>query len=112
MQAQSRRTAPTLPAISGSKSAMRIAADWRPRLGHASPMPWRAVVARIARALCALSLILAKCHCHPRVPRGSKGMAPLPSEEGELEARIAADPRYIALVRDRSRFAWVLTAIT
>lgn len=39
-------------------------------------------------------------------------MAPLPSEEGELESRIAADPRYIALVRDRSRFAWVLTAIT
>lgn len=29
-----------------------------------------------------------------------------------LETRIAADPRYTALVRDRQRFAWVLTAIT
>ena len=29
-----------------------------------------------------------------------------------LEARIAADPRYAALVRDRGRFAWTLTAIT
>ncbi len=28
------------------------------------------------------------------------------------EARIAADPRYHALVRDRQRFAWTLTAIT
>ncbi|MDO6415820.1 DUF485 domain-containing protein [Sphingomonas sp. BIUV-7] len=29
-----------------------------------------------------------------------------------LEARIAADPRYVALVRDRQRFSWTLTAIT
>lgn len=29
-----------------------------------------------------------------------------------LEARIAADPRYVALVRDRQRFSWILTAIT
>ena len=29
-----------------------------------------------------------------------------------LEARIAADPRYTALVRDRQRFSWTLTAIT
>lgn len=28
------------------------------------------------------------------------------------EARIAADPRYVALVRDRQRFSWTLTAIT
>jgi len=27
-------------------------------------------------------------------------------------ARIAADPRYRSLVRDRQRFSWVLTAIT
>jgi len=27
-------------------------------------------------------------------------------------ARIAADPRYLALVRDRQRFSWTLTAIT
>jgi len=26
--------------------------------------------------------------------------------------RIAADPRYLALVRDRQRFSWTLTAIT
>ena len=29
-----------------------------------------------------------------------------------LEARIAADPRYRALVSDRQRFSWTLTAIT
>jgi len=28
------------------------------------------------------------------------------------EARIASDPRYVALVRDRQRFSWTLTAIT
>jgi len=28
------------------------------------------------------------------------------------EALIASDPRYIALVRDRQRFSWTLTAIT
>lgn len=28
------------------------------------------------------------------------------------EARIAADPRYVALVRERQRFCWLLTAIT
>ena len=28
------------------------------------------------------------------------------------EARLASDPRYIALVRDRQRFSWTLTAIT
>ncbi|PZU06883.1 DUF485 domain-containing protein [Sphingomonas sp.] len=29
-----------------------------------------------------------------------------------LEARISSDPRYRALVRDRQRFSWLLTAIT
>ncbi|QJU60049.1 DUF485 domain-containing protein [Sphingomonas sp. AP4-R1] len=29
-----------------------------------------------------------------------------------LEAKIALDPRYVALVRDRTRFSWLLTAIT
>ena len=29
-----------------------------------------------------------------------------------LAARVAADPRYAALVRDRQRFSWTLTAIT
>lgn len=38
----------------------------------------------------------------------SNPIAPDPA----LEARIAADPRYVALVRDRQRFAWWLTAIT
>jgi len=32
--------------------------------------------------------------------------------DSALEARIAADPRYGALVRDRQRFSWTLTAIT
>jgi uncharacterized membrane protein (DUF485 family) len=32
--------------------------------------------------------------------------------DSALEARIAADPRYVALVRDRQRFSWILTAIT
>lgn len=32
--------------------------------------------------------------------------------DNTLEARIAADPRYAALVRDRQRFSWTLTAIT
>ena len=37
----------------------------------------------------------------------------MPSDpETTLEARIAADPRYAALVRDRQRFSWTLTAIT
>jgi uncharacterized membrane protein (DUF485 family) len=35
-----------------------------------------------------------------------------PHPESALEARIAADPRYAALVRDRQRFSWTLTAIT
>lgn len=29
-----------------------------------------------------------------------------------VETRVAADPRYAALVRDRQRFSWLLTAIT
>lgn len=33
-------------------------------------------------------------------------------DDAAVEARIAADPRYIALVRDRQRFSWTLTAIT
>lgn len=36
----------------------------------------------------------------------------LQDHDRALEARIAADPRYIALVRDRQRFSWMLTAIT
>jgi uncharacterized membrane protein (DUF485 family) len=32
--------------------------------------------------------------------------------DSALETRIAADPRYAALVRDRQRFSWTLTAIT
>jgi uncharacterized membrane protein (DUF485 family) len=32
--------------------------------------------------------------------------------DNTLETRIAADPRYAALVRDRQRFSWALTAIT
>lgn len=32
--------------------------------------------------------------------------------DSALEARIAADPRYAALVADRQRFSWLLTAIT
>ena len=36
---------------------------------------------------------------------------PSQSDSG-LEARIAADDRYITLVRDRQRFSWTLTAIT
>ena len=39
-------------------------------------------------------------------------MPTLPDPDSALEARIAADPRYRALVRDRQRFAWTLTAIT
>ncbi|KHL26551.1 hypothetical protein PK98_09205 [Croceibacterium mercuriale] len=35
-----------------------------------------------------------------------------PAHDSALEARIAADPRYVALVRDRQRFSWILTAIT
>jgi uncharacterized membrane protein (DUF485 family) len=34
------------------------------------------------------------------------------SAETATEARIVADPRYAALVRDRQRFSWTLTAIT
>jgi uncharacterized membrane protein (DUF485 family) len=38
---------------------------------------------------------------------------PVPNQTASaLEARIAADPRYVALVRDRQRFSWILTAIT
>ena len=33
-------------------------------------------------------------------------------DDAAVEARIAADPRYIALVRERQRFSWTLTAIT
>lgn len=44
---------------------------------------------------------------------GDEGAMSTPSApDGALEARIAADPRYLALVRDRQRFAWTLTAIT
>jgi uncharacterized membrane protein (DUF485 family) len=32
--------------------------------------------------------------------------------DGTYEAEIEADPRYAALVRDRQRFSWTLTAIT
>jgi uncharacterized membrane protein (DUF485 family) len=39
-------------------------------------------------------------------------MSMLQDHDRALEARIAADPRYIALVRDRQRFSWMLTAIT
>ncbi|RVT91335.1 DUF485 domain-containing protein [Sphingomonas crocodyli] len=37
---------------------------------------------------------------------------PDPADGAAVEARIAADPRYVALVRDRQRFSWTLTAIT
>jgi uncharacterized membrane protein (DUF485 family) len=33
-------------------------------------------------------------------------------QESEAVARVAADPRYAALVRERARFSWTLTAIT
>lgn len=39
-------------------------------------------------------------------------MAVSSTHDSALEARIAADPRYLALVRDRQRFSWLLTAIT
>jgi uncharacterized membrane protein (DUF485 family) len=39
-------------------------------------------------------------------------MSMLQDHDRSLEARIAADPRYIALVRDRQRFSWMLTAMT
>jgi uncharacterized membrane protein (DUF485 family) len=39
-------------------------------------------------------------------------MSMLQDHDRALEARIAADPRYIALVRDRQRFSWMLTAMT
>lgn len=39
-------------------------------------------------------------------------MATQPALDDAVEARIAADPRYVALVRDRQRFAWTLTGIT
>jgi uncharacterized membrane protein (DUF485 family) len=32
--------------------------------------------------------------------------------QNAVETRVAADPRYLALVRDRQRFTWLLTAIT
>lgn len=37
---------------------------------------------------------------------------PTPPHPDPVLARIAADPRYAALVKDRQRFAWTLTAIT
>lgn len=39
-------------------------------------------------------------------------MPTAPTPDVAREARIAADPRYLALVRDRQRFSWLLTAIT
>jgi uncharacterized membrane protein (DUF485 family) len=39
-------------------------------------------------------------------------MSTTPDADRALAARIAADPRYGALVRDRQRFSWTLTAIT
>ena len=39
-------------------------------------------------------------------------MATPSSPDIAREALIASDPRYIALVRDRQRFSWTLTAIT
>lgn len=39
-------------------------------------------------------------------------MTDLAPTDPDAEARIAADPRYHALVRERQRFSWVLTAIT
>lgn len=39
-------------------------------------------------------------------------MAPSSPPDLAREARLASDPRYIALVRDRQRFSWTLTAIT
>jgi len=38
--------------------------------------------------------------------------APASVRASDLVARVADDPRYRALVRDRARFSWVLTAIT
>ena len=35
-----------------------------------------------------------------------------PTTSRALEARVAADPRYAELVRDRQRFSWTLTGIT
>jgi uncharacterized membrane protein (DUF485 family) len=40
------------------------------------------------------------------------GMTMSLDPDRSLEARIAADPRYIDLVRERQRFCWLLTAIT
>jgi uncharacterized membrane protein (DUF485 family) len=39
-------------------------------------------------------------------------MGPTTQSEDAMATRIAADPRYAALVRDRQRFSWTLTAIT
>jgi uncharacterized membrane protein (DUF485 family) len=39
-------------------------------------------------------------------------MSITPTLQNAIETRVAADPRYLALVRDRQRFTWVLTAIT
>lgn len=36
----------------------------------------------------------------------------MPHRDDTLEARIAADPRYVVLVRDRQRFSWIMTGIT
>ena len=38
-------------------------------------------------------------------------MAAAPDPDAKTLAQVADDPRYIKLVRDRSRFAWVLTLI-
>lgn len=35
-----------------------------------------------------------------------------PQASDALQRRIASDPRYLSLVRDRQRFSWVLTIIT
>lgn len=39
-------------------------------------------------------------------------MSTSPAPDTTLEARIGTDPRYYALLRDRQRFSWTLTAIT
>ena len=39
-------------------------------------------------------------------------MQPATASTSTYEAQIAANPRYAALVRDRQRFSWTLTAIT
>jgi uncharacterized membrane protein (DUF485 family) len=41
-------------------------------------------------------------------PRSDPG--PVPARDGRL-SKVAADPRYVRLVRDRSRFTWALTCL-